>query len=66
MIPGACAGSVAGALLASSVSGTWVAIIFASYAGYFAVKMMIGRFQRCRRQLRIANKCLDRMHGEVV
>ena len=24
-----------GALLASSVSGTWVAIIFASYAGYF-------------------------------
>ncbi len=43
MIPGACAGSVAGALLASSVSGTWVAIIFASYAGYFAVKMMINR-----------------------
>jgi uncharacterized membrane protein YfcA len=43
MIPGACAGSVAGALLASSVSGTWVAIVFASYAGYFAVKMMINR-----------------------
>ncbi len=43
MIPGACAGSIAGALLASWVSGTWVAIIFASYAGYFAVKMMINR-----------------------
>ena len=43
IIPGACVGSVAGALLASSVSGTWVAIIFASYAGYFAVKMMINR-----------------------
>ncbi len=41
--PGACVGSVAGALLASSVSGTWVAIIFASYAGYFAVKMMVNR-----------------------
>ena len=43
MVPGACAGSAAGALLASSVSGTWVAIIFASYAGYFAVKMMLNR-----------------------
>jgi uncharacterized protein len=43
IIPGACVGSVAGALLASSVSGTWVAIIFASYAGYFAVKMMANR-----------------------
>ncbi len=43
MIPGACAGSAVGAVLASSVSGTWVAIIFASYAGYFAVRMMMTR-----------------------
>ena len=43
IVPGACLGSAGGALLASSVSGTWVAIIFASYAGYFAVKMMINR-----------------------
>ena len=41
--PGACVGSVGGALLASSVSGTWVAIIFAGYTGYFAVKMMVNR-----------------------
>ena len=43
IIPGASGGSAAGALLASWVSGTWVAIIFASYAGYFAVKMMTNR-----------------------
>ena len=43
IVPGACGGSAAGALLASWVSGTWVAIIFASYAGYFAVKMMTNR-----------------------
>ncbi len=41
--PGACAGSAVGALLAASLTGTWVAIIFASYAGYFAVKMMLDR-----------------------
>jgi uncharacterized protein len=43
MIPGAGAGTAAGALLASSVSGTWVAIIFVTYTGYFAVQMMINR-----------------------
>ena len=43
MAPGACAGAAAGAALAALVTGIWVAIIFAGYAGYFAVKMMIDR-----------------------
>ena len=46
--PGACAGSAVGALLAASLTGTWVAIIFASYAGYFAVKMMVDRPRTAR------------------
>lgn len=41
--PGACVGSAVGALLAASVTGIWVAIIFAGYAGYFSVRMMLDR-----------------------
>ena len=47
--PGACAGSAVGALLAASLTGTWVAIIFASYAGYFAIKMMLDRPSAARK-----------------
>jgi uncharacterized membrane protein YfcA len=52
--PGAGAGSAIGALLAASLNGTWVAIIFAVYAGYFAVKMMLDQPRDKNRRGRLA------------
>jgi uncharacterized membrane protein YfcA len=46
--PGACVGAAVGALLAASVTGVWVAIIFATYTGYFAMKMTLDRPQGAR------------------
>lgn len=40
LAPTAVIGAAAGSQLAAAVSGRWVAIIFAAYAGYFALKML--------------------------
>jgi uncharacterized membrane protein YfcA len=40
LAPGAAIGAAVGSQLAAAVSGPWVAIIFAAYAGYFALKML--------------------------
>jgi uncharacterized protein len=40
LAPGAATGAAVGSQLAAAVSGRWVAIIFAAYAGYFALKML--------------------------
>lgn len=40
LAPGAALGSVIGGQLAAAVHGVWVAVAFAIYAGYFAVKML--------------------------
>jgi uncharacterized membrane protein YfcA len=40
LAPGAALGAAVGSQLAAAVSGRWVAIIFAAYAGYFALKML--------------------------
>ena len=42
LAPGAAFGAVVGSQLAAAVHGFWVAIAFAIYAGYFAVRMMRG------------------------
>lgn len=40
LAPGALIGAAIGSQLAAAVSGRWVAVIFAVYAGYFALKML--------------------------
>jgi uncharacterized membrane protein YfcA len=40
LAPGAAIGAALGSQLAAAVSGRGVAIIFAAYAGYFALKML--------------------------
>jgi uncharacterized protein len=42
LAPGAAFGAVVGSQMAAAVHGVWVAVAFATYAGYFAVRMMRG------------------------
>lgn len=59
LAPGAALGAAVGSLLAASLSGPWLALIFALYTGYFALKMLRtrpqaaepGRVARCVRTL---------------
>lgn len=40
LAPGAAVGATIGSQVAASLSGIWVAVIFAAYSGYFALKML--------------------------
>jgi uncharacterized membrane protein YfcA len=42
LAPGAAIGAVIGSQLTAAASGRWVAIVFAAYTGYFALRMMRG------------------------
>lgn len=43
LAPGAAAGAAIGSQIAASVTGMWVAVVFVTYTGYFALKMLRGR-----------------------
>ena len=43
LVPGAALGAASGSQVAATLSGPWVAVIFAIYAGYFALKMLRDR-----------------------
>ena len=54
LVPGAALGAASGSQIAAMLTGPWVAVIFAVYSGYFALKMVRDRPLQPNRPGRIA------------
>ena len=54
LAPGAAIGAAIGSQVAAALTGTWVAVIFVVYSGYFALKMLRDRPLQPKRPGRIA------------